>query len=587
MPKTNVSIDPLIDRYLTKWEHHGRPGVPQRGFTVSRLPGKSRRGIYRADSEFPVYEGNEHILLMSPSPTGQHIAVQLAPHADENGILALLDVSSGELHTFPSIHCRYDPMRWSADGHIVELVARDPHALVSLDVTDLTFTTEDVATDARVRLFPGGERGILAESRPGHDTTLMNRATGSVLAQRKAIHDIQEVQEGIIVHSSEGLEFLERHTGKLRWSWVDPTLRITASASTPDTTYVLGVRAGTSRFITVIDGEAVEDSAIHFHGDVAVASALSIDNDDVFLLIEGPTTPPRVVTATELRLSPTVASDSENTTYMDIVADDGTPLTAIVTSPQGAAHPAPMILTCYGGFGVADLPVFEPTIPAWIQLGGRYVTAHVRGGGERGAQWHAAGSGVHKHRGIEDLTCIARGLISAGLTRPDMLILVGASHGGVLVTSCAFENPQLCAGIISTAAPLNLLSLQDHPLGSLWMKEFGDPDSANGIAELRRISPLHRAQRFRQMHPRSPLVTPPRFLGIILDEDSRVSGDATHAVAEELERHGGDASIWIAPNTGHGGNHLDSLHQLGATILSFAAAASNPTRPSTERSPHS
>lgn len=594
MPASAVPVDPLINAALTRWEHHGRPGLPNSGFTLSRLPGKTRYGIYHADTAIPVLEPEEHILLMAPSPDGRHVALQLARKADEEAILAILEVTTGDLRQYPSIRCRYDPMLWSDDARTVEFAARDPHKIVRLTPSTNTMATRRVADAARVRLFPGGSYGMLTESRPGQPTRLVDRETGHCIASFPAIFSVTELDKGILVHHAGGIQLLDPSTGHEHWSWRDPSLTLTGLTTMHDVAYIIGVRAGESRLLEVVDGSTVKDTPVRYGGSAAVASGIAnndISNDEVYLLIEAPTLPPRIITVDEL-LRPTESSaaakpqstsmsesHSSRTRYLDLIADDAEPLTAVVTSPHGVDSPAPMILTCYGGFGVADLPVFEPTIPAWVEAGGHYATAYVRGGGEHGAAWREAGRGRNKQRGIEDLACIARGLIDAGLTRPELLILVGASHGGVLVTSCALGHPGLCSGVISTAAPLDLLSLEDHPLGAAWSQEFGDHDTIEGINEMHRISPLYRAQHFADGNADGTADTnhavPPQFLGIILDEDSRVNGESTHAVATELERHGGWATVWHAAKTGHGGNHLDRLHSLGAVILSFAATVTS------------
>lgn len=314
-------------------------------------------------------------------------------------------------------------------------------------------------------------------------------------------------------------------------------------------------------------GRVTVEQAVTHDGAPAVASGVSAAAADFVVRVEGPALPPRVVPASHLlatrRPGPAHRSPFRTET-ISVVADDGASIDVIVTSPAGAEGPRPLILTCYGGFGVPSLPVFEPTVPAWAGQGGRYAIAQIRGGGEHGPAWRAAGRGANKWRGIADLAATARGLVAAGLTRPDLLVLAGASHGGVIVTSCALGEPGLCAGVVCTAAPLDLLSLDTHPLGTRWIGEFGEPGTAAGLEAMRAISPLHRAERF------PPGAAPPAFLGIVLDEDTRVAADDTVRLVAALRRAGGDAELWRAPRTGHGGNALDRLHLLGAAALGFA-----------------
>ncbi|TLW90347.1 S9 family peptidase [Saccharomonospora piscinae] len=574
MEPATLPCDPALDAALRRWEHYGRPGLPDGGFSLGRPRGRQRRGIYRPDTGEAVLEPDGHILRMAPSPDGSHIAFQLADRADENAQLAILDVASGGLRRHPDIPCRYDPMVWDTGSRTVELVTGVPGRLHSLDVTTGRLATTAVAADARVRIFPGGRgRTLLAESRPGRPTRLRDRATGADLATFPAIVRVLPFGDDVLVDDGTGLHLLDPGSGTERWSWHDPTVRVTALAANGAEVLIAGVRAGRSVLIRLADGRPVVDRPVAHRSNPAVASDVSADAGRFHVLVEGPALPPRVVLAEDLLTSadsagPTPATVARTRRH-NVLADDGTPVPVTITSPARLDGPAPLILTCYGGFGVPSLPVFEPTVPAWIEHGGRYAIAQVRGGGEHGSAWRDAGRGPRKARGVDDLVCVARGLVDAGYTRPEQLVIVGASHGGVLAVSCALAAPGLCAGVVSTAAPLDLLNLRAHPLGHHWISEFGDPDVPDDRDRLRRISPLHRARTF----PSGARL--PRFLGIVLEADSRVASDDTHAVVDALRRAGGDAALWCAEDTGHGSNRLDSLHRLGATVLAFAATTTS------------
>lgn len=580
MHDSPLPLDPALDEALTEWERHGRPGLPENGFTLSRPPGHRRQGIYRADTGAPVIEPDGHILRMDPSPDGRSICVQLAERADEDAALGLLDTATGALRLYPEFRCRYDPVLWDADSSGVALVAGGSHRLVHIDARTGETTASEVSPDVRLRLFPGGRRGLLAQSRPGRPSRLIDRDSGAELASFAAIVRVLRAGEDIVVHDGTRLQGIDPAGGAQRWRWEDPELRVTSFAADGEDLVAVGVRAGRSVIVRLVRGAVVAEREVAYRGSPAVATGVSADAGRFHALIEGPVLPPRVVPAEELlsdqtgtaRTQPLVSTDPAHTERYVFTADDGSSVPVLVTSPVGARGPAPLILTCYGGFGVPSLPVFEPTVPAWVGYGGRYAIAQVRGGGEHGPAWRKAGHGLAKGRGVEDLATIARGLVEAGLTRPDLLVLAGASHGGVLATSCALGAPDLCAGVVSTAAPLDLLNLDSHPLGQRWAGEFGASDTPEALEHLRGISPLHRARAL------APGTAVPRFLGIVLAEDSRVAAEDTLAVAEALRRAGGDATVWRAPRTGHGGNHLDSLHRLGATVLSFAAAATGPVR---------
>ncbi|WP_020380222.1 prolyl oligopeptidase family serine peptidase [Nocardiopsis potens] len=611
---------PSLDAALARWERHGRPGLPDRGFALGRLPDRPRQGVYRAGDGAPVLEPDGHILLMAPSPDGRRIALQLAERADEDAALALLDTATGALRTYPEVRCRYDPLLWSGDSARVELAASGSGRIAALDAATGRLTTSAAPPGVRLRYFPGGARGVLAESRPGAPTVLTDRATGTGLGAFPAVTRVAAYGDGgALVGCGTGLHAVDARSGAGLWSRQDPSLRITSFAAHGEEVLAAGVRAGRSVLVRIVRGAVAEDRPVAYRGAPAVATGVGADAGRFHVLIEGPVLPPRVVAAEELLSggpgggppgggppdgrpgaaapaaparterhafpagdaaeAPVAAASpadaptcSARTERHSFPAGDGADVPVVVTSPTGATGPAPLILTCYGGFGVPSLAAFEPTVPAWVGHGGRYAIAQIRGGGEHGAAWREAGRGAAKERGIADLAAAARGLVRAGLTRPDLLVLAGASHGGVVAAACALRSPDLCAGVVSTAAPLDLLGLASHPLGRHWTAEFGAQEGPEAAERLRRISPLHLA---RGIAPGTAL---PRFLGIVLEEDSRVAAADTRAVVEELRRAGGDADLWCAPGTGHGRNHLDGLHRLGAAVLGFAAAATRPAQ---------
>ena len=575
MNSSSFPINDALDTALTHWEQYGRPGTPDTGFVLSRLPGRRTRGIYVAESEQPIFEPDAHILTMAPAPDGRYIALQLAERADEDGVLAVLDTTSGNLRRYNGIRCRYEPMQWTPDARSLVVVARSPQRLVQLDVVHDEVTVEQVAGDARCRLFSAGIHMLLAESRAGQPTRLIRLDSGTYLGSFRSITGVFGIHDSdVLVHGGNALHVLDAHSGVQRWRWADPAVRLTAVTVTGDTVHASAVRAGTSVILRLAHGTVIDEWSVSINGSVASITDLGADGGRTYAVLEAPAVPPHVVAVDE-HISgggaAAVAGDFETMRH-EFAADDGATLTVVVTSPKGLTGPAPTILTCYGGFGVPDLPVFEPTIPAWVESGGRYATAHIRGGGEHGEQWRRAGYGARKRRGIDDLADAARGLAGADLTNPELLVLAGASHGGTVVASCALGCRGICAGFATTAAPLDLLSLDKHPLGRIWLDEFGDTSSPEGMQELRAISPLHRAQMIGPAHGL------PRFLGIVLGEDSRVNPDDSYALASALREAGAEALVWEAPHAGHGHNHLNSLHSMGSMLLSFAAHTTGRTR---------
>ncbi|WP_435748857.1 prolyl oligopeptidase family serine peptidase [Microbacterium sp. PMB16] len=565
----------MLDEALARAERHGRPGLPVGGFTLGRADYRLRRSIHRLDST-TVIEPDGHLHRIFPSPDGRLIAAEWAPTADENAVLGIVDVAAGTLRLHPDVRLRYDTVLWATDSRSVDVVASRDRMLVTLNLETGEKQTDPVDPEVRLRLFPGGENGLSALSSGVQGTTLTDRATGMPLGRWPALIRAMPFGAGVLVWHDGGLDAVAKvgvgnggvGEDNALWRWHDPDAQIIDVAVQGDRVVILAVADGRSLLIDLADGVEIERTeAAGTASDALTTTMIGVDDGVLRLGVEGPLTPPQVVART--REGTTIVPSPEytlgTTVRYDLPADDGTSLTVHVTSPSGTTGPLPLILACYGGFGVPHLPLFEPTVPAWVEYGGAYASAQLRGGGERGEAWREAGRGAGKRRTISDLADVARGLIEAGITRPDLLVLVGASLGGVVAAGCAIENPELCAGFVTTAAPLDLLALDDHPLGSRWRAEFGDDGTPESRARLRALSPLAGAEAL----PAGALI--PSYLGVVLDEDTRVLARDTHRMVEALRRAGSPARLWTATGAGHGANGTIALHDLGLTVLDFAA----------------
>lgn len=242
-----------------------------------------------------------------------------------------------------------------------------------------------------------------------------------------------------------------------------------------------------------------------------------------------------------------------------VAADDGAEIELILTGSAGG----PVLVEVYGGFGVTDLPRYEPSVAAWCELGGLHVTARLRGGGGTGTDWHRQGRGAGKTRTVADAVAVARTLAERGLTRPGRLVLAGASLGGLVAVSAALTRPGLVAGVACTAAPLDPHHITEHPAAPHWAEEFGDPDDPAVRAAMDDYSPFERARR----HPGTGW---PRFLLTTFADDTRVAPGPTDRLAGLLAARGARVARRHRPRLGHGGNPLDAVHDFAASVLDFA-----------------
>ncbi|WP_430297076.1 prolyl oligopeptidase family serine peptidase [Sinomonas sp. B1-1] len=176
------------------------------------------------------------------------------------------------------------------------------------------------------------------------------------------------------------------------------------------------------------------------------------------------------------------------------VSADGTRVPYFQVSPLGLEleGTAPTQLSGYGGFEIARTPAYSGTVGrAWLEKGGVYVVANIRGGGEYGPAWHQAALKANRHRAYEDFAAVARDLIRRGVTSPQHLGCSGGSNGGLLVGNMLVHYPELF-GAISCGVPLlDMRRYTKLSAGYSWIAEYGDPDKPEEWEFLRTFSPYH------------------------------------------------------------------------------------------------
>ncbi len=181
------------------------------------------------------------------------------------------------------------------------------------------------------------------------------------------------------------------------------------------------------------------------------------------------------------------------TTRETAVSRDGTPVPLSVLSrrdvPRDGSSPA--VLYGYGGFNVSLLPWFVPTIVPWLDAGGIYVIANLRGGGEFGEAWHRDGMLERKQNVFDDFLAAAEHLGTSHIADPARLGFLGGSNGGLLVCAAAMQRPALARAVVALVPVTDMLRYHRFSLGRLWIPEFGDPDDPADAAYLRAYSPYH------------------------------------------------------------------------------------------------
>lgn len=170
---------------------------------------------------------------------------------------------------------------------------------------------------------------------------------------------------------------------------------------------------------------------------------------------------------------------------------DGTQVPIFVVRRADVTTPAPTMLTAYGGFGIPMVPYYSPATMAWVERGGVYAVANIRGGGEYGKDWHEGGRGHNKQNCFDDFIAAGEFLKREGMTSPDGLAIHGESNGGLLVGAVVNQRPDLYAAAIVGVGVLDMLRFNRFTGGQLWTQEYGSPDIEADFRNLYAYSPLH------------------------------------------------------------------------------------------------
>ena len=175
---------------------------------------------------------------------------------------------------------------------------------------------------------------------------------------------------------------------------------------------------------------------------------------------------------------------------------DGTPIPYFeVSRPGRSAAPRRALLYGYGGFEVAETPSYSPVVgAAWLERGGVYVVANIRGGGEFGPAWHRAARKAGRRRAYEDFIAVAEDLLRRGVATPERLGILGGSNGGLLMGNMLTMRPDLFGAVVANVPLFDMRRYHRLHAGASWMAEYGDPDDPADWAFLREFSPYHNVE---------------------------------------------------------------------------------------------
>jgi prolyl oligopeptidase len=245
---------------------------------------------------------------------------------------------------------------------------------------------------------------------------------------------------------------------------------------------------------------------------------------------------------------------------------DGTRVPYFVVARKNAtldgSHPT--LLYGYGGFEVSEVPNYSGSVGrAWLERGGVYAVANIRGGGEYGPRWHQAALRENRLRAYEDFAAVAEDLVKRGYTSRAHLGALGGSNGGLLMGNMLTQYPELFGAIVCEVPLLDMKRYTHLSAGASWIAEYGDPDKPEDWAFIRTFSPYQNVARGKDYPP---------ILFYTSTSDDRVGPVQARKMAARMHEMGYE-NAWFYENTegGHGGaadNRQSAyMHAMAYTFL--------------------
>ena len=227
---------------------------------------------------------------------------------------------------------------------------------------------------------------------------------------------------------------------------------------------------------------------------------------------------------------------------------DGTKVPMFLTYKKGIKLEGdnPTLLYGYGGFNISLTPGFSPARLAWLEMGGVFAQANLRGGGEYGQEWHKAGTKLHKQNVFDDFIAAAEWLVANKYTRSDRLAIQGGSNGGLLVGAAMTQRPDLFGACLPAVGVMDMLRFQKFTAGRYWTDDYGSSDNPEEFKALYAYSPYHNLK---------PGTKYPATLVTTADHDDRVvPGHSFKFIARLQNCQAGDAPVLarIETRAGHG-----------------------------------
>ena len=593
-----------------------------RMFFVRRAPGEEHGVLFvrfedntervLVDPNLLSPDGTVTLDHWAPSLEGDRLAYQLSEGGDEESSLHVLDVATGRRLDGPIDRCRYSPVAWLPGGEELFYVRRvAPETVPVEEQHHRRVYRHRVGADAAddVEVF-GADRGRaeffgVSVSRDGR-WLLVSASQGTAprndlyLADLHADGRFVTVQEGEDCRSSaffgpDGRLYVatDRDAPRGRLALADPADPSPARwrdliPQSPDAV-LTGVAVTDDAVVACLERDAFSRLQVHdretgaFRREIALPGMGTVTGpvgaldggDSVWFDYTDYTSSPRVYRysvagdAVETAVDVEGAVDVKDVVVRQVFVEsvDGTQVPLFVIHKQDLRLDggAPTILSGYGGFNVSQVPVFGAGILGWVEAGGIYARACLRGGSEYGEEWHRAGMRGAKQNVFDDFAAAAEWLVAEGLTSPERLAISGGSNGGLLVGAALTQRPELFRAVVCSAPLLDMVRYEQFGYGWVWTDEYGRADVPEELEWLLSYSPYH--------HVRGG-VAYPAVLFTLFDSDTRVDpmhGRKMCAALQHASASGHPVFLRRERDVGHGARAVSRAVELAVDTLSFLA----------------
>lgn len=367
-----------------------------------------------------------------------------------------------------------------------------------------------------------------------------------------------------------------QHPESSNWKTIVPEKEenITAVTAAGNKLFVTYLKDVTSRvYVYSLDGKLEREVKLPALGTV---SGFDGEKEDefVFYTFTSFTFPPTIYKydiatgKSEVFRKPDVKFEPENfvTEQVFYTSKDGTKVPMFIVYKKGLKLNGknPTMLYAYGGFNISTNPSFSPARISWLEQGGVYVSANLRGGSEYGEKWHEAGMNLKKQNVFDDFIAAGEYLIAKKYCTNDYLAIYGGSNGGLLVGAVANQRPDLFKVAIPAVGVMDMLRFHKFTIGFNWIAEYGSSEkSAAEFKNLYAFSPMHNISATKNY---------PAVLVTTADHDDRVvPAHSFKYIASLQEKYKGNNPVMIRVdvNSGHGASNLKKGLETTADIYSF------------------